>query len=93
MPTALPSVEESLLFALLGLAAFALLLALLRRRALLKGLLFMAASGLGALAAVNLTGVYTGISIALNPVSVTAAGVLGIPGVVSMLALRLICSL
>ena len=92
MPTVLPTVEESILLALLGLVAFGLLLVLLRRRAFLKGLLFMAVSGFGALAAVNLSGVYTGISIALNPASVTAAGVLGIPGVVSMLALRLICS-
>ena len=93
MPTAMPSTEESLMLALLGLFAFGLLVLLLRSRALVKGVLFMALSGFGALAAVNLSGVYTGITIALNPGSVTAAGILGIPGVVSMLALRLICTL
>lgn len=93
MPTTLPSTEQSLLLGLLGLGVFGVLLVLLRHRALLKGTLFMATTGLGALAAVNLSGAYTGISIALNPGSVAVAGLLGLPGVVSMLALRLLWGL
>jgi hypothetical protein len=46
---------------------------------------------LGGLGAVNLAGLATGISIAVNPMSLGIAAALGLPGVVGMLLLRLIC--
>lgn len=49
-----------------------------------------ALSGAAALGAVNLLAAYTGVGIALNYASAFIAVVLGVPGVVMMLILRLV---
>lgn len=49
-----------------------------------------ALSGAAALGAVNLLASYTGVGIALNYASAFIAVVLGVPGVIMMLALRLV---
>ena len=59
------------------------------RRPLLQVLL-SALCGVGALAAVDLLAPATGVYIAVNPATSFAAAVLGVPGVVCLLALDLI---
>lgn len=78
----------ALFFAVLSAAA--VLRALRRARRPLRTALGSAALGAGALAAVNLMAGYTGVTIALNYATSFVAVVLGAPGVVLMLALRLI---
>ena len=48
------------------------------------------AIGLCALVVVNLTGVFTGVSIPLSPLAIGVSGVAGIPGVTLLLLLNLI---
>ena len=59
------------------------------RRPLLRAL-FSAGCGVAALGAVNLLALYTGVSIALNYATAFVTVVLGVPGVVSLLVLRII---
>ena len=47
-------------------------------------------AGLCALAAVNLTGFYTGVSLPLSPLTLGVSGVAGIPGVTLLLLLNLV---
>ncbi|NLJ30551.1 MAG: transcriptional regulator [Clostridiales bacterium] len=47
-------------------------------------------TGLFALAAVNLTGFFTGVSLPLSPLTIGVSGAAGIPGVTMMLLLNLI---
>jgi hypothetical protein len=47
-------------------------------------------TGLFALAAVNLTGFFTGVSLPLSPLTIGVSGVAGIPGVTMLLLLNLI---
>jgi pro-sigmaK processing inhibitor BofA len=46
--------------------------------------------GLCALAAVNLTGFFTGVSLPLSPLTIGVSGAAGIPGVTMLLLLNLI---
>lgn len=48
------------------------------------------AMGLCALAAVNLTGFFTGVSVPLSPLAIGVSGAAGIPGVTLLLLLNLI---
>lgn len=48
------------------------------------------ATGLCALAAVNLTGLFTGVSLPLSPLILGVSGAAGIPGVTMLLLLNLI---
>lgn len=56
----------------------------------MKSFVISAALGFLALCLVNLTGAYTGVSIAVNRLSLAAAGVLGVPGVTLMVVLNTI---
>lgn len=47
-------------------------------------------TGLAALAAVELTGFFTGVSLPLSPLTIGVSGAAGIPGVTMMLLLNLI---
>lgn len=47
----------------------------------MKSFMLSAVLGFAALALVNFTAVYTGVSLPLTRVSIAAAGLLGIPGV------------
>ncbi|QEY34302.1 transcriptional regulator [Caproiciproducens galactitolivorans] len=47
-------------------------------------------TGLCALAAVNLTGFFTGVSLPLSPLTIGVSGAAGIPGVTMLLLLNLI---
>ena len=56
----------------------------------IRGLVGTGAQGICALAAVNVAGAFTGVSLGLNLLSGLSCVVLGIPGVVTLLFLKLI---
>lgn len=64
--------------------------ALCRSRHPWRGAFLSAACGVGAMGAVNLFASYTGVGIAVNWFTAFAAVVLGAPGVVAMLILRVL---
>ncbi|WP_071434389.1 pro-sigmaK processing inhibitor BofA family protein [Angelakisella massiliensis] len=74
-----------------GLGVLFILGALLifRLRRLLKAMFFSAVGGGVALAAVNLTGLITGVTLPLNLFSMGVCAVLGAPGVISLLVMQL----
>ena len=82
--------SQSLLLAAAGAAGITVLAALWRSGKSLRALLFSAVTGNLALFVVAYLGAFTGVTIAPGPISVSIATVLGIPGVILMLALRLI---
>lgn len=71
-------------------SALAVCEALRRTRHPFRRALASAACGVAALGAVNLLSAYTGISLAINYATAFAAVVLGMPGVVTLLVLRLL---
>ena len=82
--------SQSLLLAAASAACIAVLAALWRSGKFLRALLFSAVTGNLALFGVAYLGAFTGVTLAPGPVSVAIATILGIPGVILMLALRLI---
>lgn len=54
----------------------------------MRGWLRSAAGGIGALLLVDTLGSFTGVSMALNPFTLTACGVFGVPGTVALLVLK-----
>lgn len=72
-----------------GLALFSLVL-MQRSGHFFKTFLFTALTGIGALLAVCWFGAFTGVLIAVNPFTLAVSGTMGIPGVLVMLALRLL---
>ena len=74
-----------------GGAALAVLIAAIRGKKPLRHLFSGAIQGLCALAAVNVAGAFTGVSLGLHALSLTAASLLGIPGVTLLLLLQWIC--
>ena len=68
----------------------AVLVATLRSRRPVRGLLSSGMQGLCALGLVNLLGGFTQVSLGLSWLAVGSSFVLGIPGVVTLLLLRLI---
>ena len=56
----------------------------------IRALLSSALQGACALAAVNVTGMFTGISLGLNALSGIACAAAGVPGVITLLLLKLI---
>ena len=75
---------------LLGAAAVLALIFMLRLSRFWLGWLFSAVSGLLSLGMVNLTAAATGVALPISLLSLGVAGLGGIPGVVVMLALRLL---
>lgn len=73
----------------IGACLFGLILITLRRSGALKKIALSTLGGLAALGAVNLSGMMTGISLALNLWTFATAVILGLPGVVGMLFLKL----
>ena len=66
---------------------------LVRSRRPVRGLLGSVLQGACALAAVNVTGMFTGVSLGLNWLSCAVSAVLGVPGVIALLLLNVIFSL
>lgn len=70
-----------------------ILVTLIRSRKPIRGLLGSTLQGACALAAVNVTGMFTGVSIGLNLFSALSCAILGVPGVITLLLLKVIFSL
>lgn len=73
-----------------ALILLAAAVALARSPRPLRRALTGAVCGVGALGAVNILAPFTGVAIALNHITAFAAVVLGAPGVITMLLLRLL---
>ncbi|MBQ1210377.1 MAG: pro-sigmaK processing inhibitor BofA family protein [Clostridia bacterium] len=85
------SVGSIVLLSLLGGgAALALLIAYGREGKPLRRLLSTALQGLCALAAVNVAGVFTGVTLGLGWLTGGVAMLLGLPGVAGLLLMRLL---
>lgn len=81
---------QMLVYALGIAAALVVLIALFRSQKPIRSLLGSGIQGICALAAVNVAGAFTGVSLGLNLFSGLCCVVLGIPGVISLLLLKLI---
>ena len=74
-----------------GVAAavtLAVLIALFKSGKPVRGALSSAASGVLSLLAVDAVGMYTGVTLALNPLTLGTGAVLGVPGVITLLTLK-----
>ncbi len=74
-----------------GVAAsvtLAVLVALFKSGKPLRGALSSAASGVLAILLVDAVGAYTGVTLALNPLTLGTSAVLGVPGVITLLTLK-----
>ena len=78
------------LWSVAALGAAWLLVTLIKSKKPIRGLLGSALQGLCALAAVNVTGIFTCVSLGLNLFSVLTAALLGVPGVIALLLLKVI---
>ncbi len=85
------SLGLSIVAGIVGAAvALAVIVALFRSGKPVRGLVGSSAQGICALAAVNVAGAFTGVSLGLNLLTTLTCVVLGIPGVVTLLFLKLI---
>ena len=80
---------EMLLLAVLALFAGAVVVAAIARRRPVKTLLFSAGAGLLGLAAVNTIGGMWGVDLGYGALNLAVASFFSIPGVVTLLLLRL----
>lgn len=71
-----------------GLIAVWILIGLFKSGKPIRSLAVSAIQGFCALAAVNITGAFTGVSIGLNLFSTIGAVALGVPGVITLLILK-----
>lgn len=85
------SLGLQILMYVVGIAiALAVLIALFRTNKPIRSLLGSGIQGICALAAVDVAGAFTGVSLGLNLFSGLCCLVLGIPGVIALLILKLI---
>ena len=84
----------TVLFIVLGVAGgIAILVALVKSGKPVRRFIGSALQGWCALAAVNVVGMFSGISIGLNVFSAVVCSVLGVPGVIALLLLNAIFAL
>lgn len=76
-----------------AVSGIVLLTALIKSGKPVRSLLGSAVQGWCALAAVNVVGMFSGVSIGLNTFSLVVSGTLGIPGVIGLLLLNAIFAL
>ena len=76
-----------LICAVLALALLAVLIAFLRSGRFFGALFSSAVQGAVSLLAVNVAGMLTGVTVAVNPVTLTAVSLLGIPGQIGLVLL------
>ncbi len=84
---------QILLWVIAAVIAVAVMVALFKTKRPVRSLVGSGAQGICALAAVNIAGAFTGVSIGLNLFTGVGCIVLGIPGVVAMLVLKLIMNM
>lgn len=80
----------SAVYLALLVAGITLLVLYSRSGKLLKCVFFTAFSGFSALGIVLLISKFSGLTIAVTPLSLLASGILGVPGVLGLLVLNLI---
>ena len=76
-----------LVYAVLALAALAVLIAFVRSGRFLGAAVGSVVQGVASLFAVNVAGMLTGVTVAVNPVTLTAVSLLGVPGTIGLLLL------
>lgn len=81
---------QILVYTVGGLVAIAIGVALLKSGKPVRGLLSSGVQGVCALAAVNVAGAFTTVSLGFNLLSGLCCLVLGIPGVITLLVLKVI---
>ena len=81
---------KALLIAVAVVNGMVLVIALIRTEKPLRRFLGGAVQGWCALAAVNVVGMFCGVSLGLNAFTTTVSGVLGVPGVIALLLLKAI---
>ena len=69
-------------YAVLGLGAVVILFSMLRSGHFLRSLLASAVQGIVALLAVNVLGTLTGVTLAVNPCTLSFCGLFGMPGTI-----------
>lgn len=76
-----------------GVLFCGIIMAVIRSPGILKKITASAAAGLATLAVIDLTSAFTGVHIAVSIWTVATAVVLGLPGIVSLLFLKVIWNL
>ena len=79
-----------LLWCVAVIGGLGILIGAIKTKRPIRSLLGSALQGACALAAVNVTGMFTGVSLGLNLLSGIACVAAGVPGVITLLLLRLI---
>ncbi|MBR5618531.1 MAG: pro-sigmaK processing inhibitor BofA family protein [Clostridia bacterium] len=74
----------------LALAALAVLIAFVRSGRFFAAVIGSVVQGVASLLAVNVAGMLTGVTVAVNPVTLTAVALLGVPGTIGLLLLNTI---
>lgn len=82
---------EGILTVTLAVAAVAVLIGALLTRRPLQALGSSTLSGIGALMTVNVVGIFSGVTLAVNAFSLTVCSLLGIPGVILLTVLQTTC--
>lgn len=78
------------LWAVAAALSLAVFIALVRGGRPVRTALSSGLQGFGALLAVNVAGIFTGVSMGVNALTLACCGALGIPGVVTLLLLKTI---
>ncbi|MEM1485396.1 pro-sigmaK processing inhibitor BofA family protein [Oscillospiraceae bacterium PP1C4] len=81
---------QNSLFIITAVLGIIILIVLLRSGHFLRCLLFSAITGNAALFSVGYLGAFTGVVLSINLFTVAVASILGIPGVLTMLILKLL---
>lgn len=82
---------SAMIFLWWGVAAavtLAVLLALIKGGKPVRGAISSVTGGLLSLLAVDVTGVFTGVTLGINPLTLGAGTVLGAPGIITLLVLK-----
>ncbi len=82
-----------LVYAVLALAALAVLIAFIRSGRFFGAAFGSVVQGVASLLAVNVAGMLTGVTVAVNPVTLGTVSLLGIPGTIGLLLLNTIFKL
>lgn len=79
-----------MVYGVIGAAMLAVIIALFRSGKPLRFIVASLIEGVCAMAAVDVVGIFTGVSLGFGWFSMACCGIFGIPGVISMLLMRMI---
>ena len=79
-----------LIYFVLAAAALCVLIAFVRSGHFLRSIFTSVLQGMLSLLAVNVLGMLTGVTVAVNPYTLAAAGLFGIPGTIALVLLNAI---